>query len=44
MDYRKPRILCVDDDPLNTNLQEVILNPQGYDVLSAHSGIDALHL
>ena len=44
MDHSKPVILCVDDDPVNTALLEVILSPHGDDVLVAHSGFDALRL
>jgi CheY-like chemotaxis protein len=34
----KPRILCVDDEPLNLSLLEAMLLPRGYEVVQA-SGI-----
>ncbi len=36
------RILCVDDEPFNLSLLEAILSPQGYDVVSAVNGPEAL--
>ena len=36
-----PRILCVDDEPLNLLLLESILSPCGYDVVSAANGAEA---
>lgn len=39
-----PRILCVDDEPLNLILLESILSPCGYDVLSAASCAEALEI
>ncbi len=37
-----PRILCVDDEPLNLILLESILSPCGYEVVLAHNGSEAL--
>ena len=39
-----PRILCVDDEPLNLILLESILSPCGYDVVSATNGTEALEI
>lgn len=39
---RKPRILCVDDEPLNLGLLEAVLIPRGYDVVKAENGPAAL--
>jgi signal transduction histidine kinase len=38
------RILVVDDHPVNCELLEAMLAPQGYDVEQAHSGADALRM
>ena len=38
----KPRILCVDDEPMNLNLLEALLTPRGYDVIRAENGTEAL--
>ena len=38
----RPRVLCVDDEPLNIILLESILSPCGYDVVSAANGAEAL--
>ena len=40
----KPRVLVVDDDRRNVKLMASYLLPQGYEVLSAHSGEEALEL
>jgi len=37
-----PRILCVDDEPLNLRLLEAMLIPRGYDVVTAVNGPEAL--
>ena len=37
-----PRILCVDDEPLNISLLEAMLSPRGYDVVPAVNGLEAL--
>jgi len=37
-----PRILCVDDEPLNLSLLEAMLIPRGYDVVTAVNGPEAL--
>lgn len=42
MNSRKPRILCVDDEPFNLSLLEAILTPRGYDVVAAANGPEAL--
>jgi len=41
---RQSRILVVDDEPTNRQLLEVMLAPEGYRVLTAASGEDALAL
>jgi response regulator RpfG family c-di-GMP phosphodiesterase len=38
----KPRILCVDDEPVNLKLFDAFLIPKGYDVLHAENGRQAL--
>src|ERR1035437_7547602 len=38
----KPKILCVDDEPLNLKLLEAILEPEGYEVVSVKDGHEAL--
>lgn len=38
----KPKILCVDDEPLNLKLLESLLVPSGYEVLTAENGVVAL--
>ncbi|MCG2810566.1 MAG: response regulator [Candidatus Aminicenantes bacterium] len=40
----KPRILCVDDETVNLKLFDAFLIPQGYDVLHAQSGRQALEM
>lgn len=40
----RPRILCVDDEPVNLKLFDAFLVPQGYDVLHALSGKLALEM
>ena len=42
MRYNMPRILCVDDEPLNISLLEAHLLPRGYEVVRAANGADAL--
>ena len=42
MKNNKPRILCVDDEPLNLRLLEAVLLPRGYEVVPAGSGPEAL--
>jgi response regulator RpfG family c-di-GMP phosphodiesterase len=42
MNPGKPRILCVDDEPLNLSLLEAVLLPRGYDVVQAGNGPEAL--
>ncbi len=44
MSDARPRILCVDDEPVNLKLFDAFLIPQGYDVLHAHSGRQALEM
>ena len=39
---RGSRILVVDDTPANVRLLEAVLNPRGYEVLTAGSGPEAL--
>jgi response regulator RpfG family c-di-GMP phosphodiesterase len=40
----KPRILCVDDEPITLNLLAVVLEPQGYEVIKASNGKDAIEM
>jgi response regulator RpfG family c-di-GMP phosphodiesterase len=40
----KPKILCVDDDPLNLMVLEGVLAPKGYEVIKANRGKEALAL
>ncbi len=40
----KPKILCVDDEPVNLKLFDAFLVPQGYDVLHALDGPKALEM
>jgi len=42
MNQPVPRILCVDDGPLNLSLLDAMLTPRGYQVISAVNGPDAL--
>jgi len=42
MNISKPKILCVDDEPVNLKLLEAMLVPRGYDVLKADNGKEAL--
>ncbi|MDH4163674.1 MAG: response regulator [Nitrospirota bacterium] len=44
MEQKKPVILCVDDDPVNTDLLAALLTPRGYEILQAGSGQEALDL
>jgi CheY-like chemotaxis protein len=37
-------LLCVDDEPVGLEVRKVLLERQGYRVLTAHSGHDALRL
>jgi response regulator RpfG family c-di-GMP phosphodiesterase len=38
----KPKLLCVDDEPVNLKLLDTILTSQGYDVLTVQNGQDAI--
>jgi response regulator RpfG family c-di-GMP phosphodiesterase len=40
----KPRILCVDDEPLNLMVLEGVLVPKGYEVIKAERGAKALDI
>lgn len=42
MNNKKPRILCVDDEPANLKLLEALLAPRGYEVIKAENGSAAL--
>ena len=42
MNGLKPRILCVDDEPLNLSLLEAMLVPRGFEVVTAPNGLQAL--
>jgi CheY-like chemotaxis protein len=42
MKHTMPRILCVDDEPLNLSLLEAMLSPRGYAVVPAADGFEAL--
>jgi len=37
-----PKLLLVDDEPRNIRLLEAVLEPRGYDLISAASGLEAL--
>jgi len=41
---RKPRILIVDDKPMNVEVLEASLIAEGYDVLKAYNGKEALEI
>ena len=40
----KPTILVVDDEPRNVKLLQALLVPQGYDILTAYNGKEALEM
>jgi response regulator RpfG family c-di-GMP phosphodiesterase len=42
MKTRRPRILCVDDEPANLKLLDALLTPRGYEVIKAGNGREAL--
>ena len=42
MNRLKPRILCVDDEPMNLSLLEAMLSPRGFETLTASNGPAAL--
>jgi len=42
MNRPMPRILCVDDGPLNLSLLDAMLSPRGYQVIPAVNGAEAL--
>lgn len=42
MTARKPKILCVDDEPKNLKLLDALLVQHGYDVITATNGSEAL--
>jgi len=42
MNDLKPRILCVDDEPMNLGLLEAMLPPRGFEVVTASNGLEAL--
>jgi response regulator RpfG family c-di-GMP phosphodiesterase len=42
MNHQMPRILCVDDEPLNISLLQAMLLPRRYDVVTASNGLEAL--
>jgi response regulator RpfG family c-di-GMP phosphodiesterase len=44
MNHTIPRILCVDDEPLNLSLLQAMLLPRGYEVVPAASGPEALEM
>ena len=41
MSSQNPRVLCVDDEPMNLNLLEAMLIPQGYETIKAENGMEA---
>jgi CheY-like chemotaxis protein len=43
-EIRKIVLLCVDDEPLGLEVRKVVLQRQGYDVLTATSGREALKI
>ncbi|MCG6551744.1 MAG: response regulator [Candidatus Magnetominusculus sp. LBB02] len=44
MKDKKRKILCVDDEPVNLQLLDAFLRPQGYEILMAESGAQAIEL
>ena len=42
MTTRKPRILCVDDEPANLKFLDALLTPYGYEVIKAENGREAI--
>jgi len=44
LDQKKPVILCVDDEPANLRLLERLLGSDGYEVIKAGDGGEALHI
>ena len=42
MKCKKPKILCVDDDPRNLSLLNAMLTPRGYDVVMVANGREAM--
>jgi response regulator RpfG family c-di-GMP phosphodiesterase len=42
MILERPRILCVDDEPVNTILLNAVLSPRGYEIITAGNGQEAL--
>ncbi len=42
MSERRPKILAVDDTPVNLKVLEAMLTPRGYEVITAASGLEAL--
>ena len=44
MNHSMPRILCVDDEPLNLSLLEAMLSPRGFCVVPAVNGPEALEI
>ena len=44
MMHQKPRILLVDDEPMNVALLEAMMVSRGYEAIPATNGIDALDL
>lgn len=42
MNHHMPRILCIDDEPLNLSLLEAILTPRSFEVVTASNGPEAL--
>ncbi|MBF0554170.1 MAG: response regulator [Nitrospirae bacterium] len=44
MKDKRKKILCVDDEPVNLQLLDAFLRPQGYEMLMAASGAEALEL
>ena len=40
----KPRVLCVDDEPKNLRLLEILLSSKGYDVITAENGKKAIEI
>lgn len=44
MKYGKPTILCVDDEQMNLRLLSMMLLPEGYQVLTAENGLQALQI
>ncbi|MBF0564961.1 MAG: response regulator [Nitrospirae bacterium] len=44
MKLKRKKVLCVDDEPINLQLLEAVLKPNGYDVILTRNGSEALEV